>query len=67
MNVKVLVVHAISDTHSMIKVGLADGVYWTKVSRAEGDQVALEMAAQLREPVGHGETKFRPQVCAVQR
>ena len=60
MNVKVLAVYEISETHSMIRVRLADGVYWTKVSHAEGERVARQIAAQLREPVGDDESPVGP-------
>jgi len=52
MKSKILAVEFISETHTMVKVGLGDGIYWTKVSRGEGEAIARQLTAELRQPVG---------------
>jgi len=44
---QILSVVFISETRAAIKAGCADGIRWRLTSRAEGERLARELAAQL--------------------
>jgi hypothetical protein len=44
----------ISDARAAIKAGCSDGIRWRITSREEGERVAAELAAELRDPVEDG-------------